>query len=63
MENKGLYESGDVKVIWSNEAIDYEAGFDIVEGVLKPRKIGCYVMSYEEAVDFQKKWKPKSIIQ
>ena len=39
-------------MIYSKDAIDYEAGFDLVETpcgiIMKPRKIGCYVLTIEE---------------
>ncbi len=37
-------------MIWSKESIDPSCGFDIQpDGTMKPRKIGCWVMTIEEA--------------
>ena len=39
--------------VWSDVAIDYGAGFDVVDTpygkCLSPRKIGCFVMTIKEA--------------
>ena len=36
-------------MIWSDKAIDYSAGLDKQpDGSMKPRKIGCYVLTIEE---------------
>jgi len=43
-------------MIWSEHAIDYEAGFDVDEyGCAHPRKIGCYVLTLEECDEILKK--------
>ena len=37
-------------MIWSPDAIDYTKGVIFAEdGTIKPKKIGCYVMTIEEA--------------
>lgn len=42
-------------MIWNPEAIDYSAGVDFMpDGTIKPRKIGCYVFTIEEAQEIMK---------
>jgi hypothetical protein len=44
--------------VWNPHAIDYSAGVDVGEdGQIIPKKVGCFVQSYEYAVEFARKWK------
>ena len=49
-------ENSATKMIWSEECIDPTAGFDIQpDGSAKPKKLGFYVMTDEEAEECLRK--------
>jgi hypothetical protein len=46
--------------VWSEVAIDYSKGLTkSSDGQLIPNKIGAYVDSYEDAIEWQKNWEKR----
>jgi len=46
---------------WNNDAVNYDCGVELSGTMLIPNKIGCFVRSYQYAVDWQKKWKSNDV--
>jgi len=51
-------------MIWSEEAIDYDAGFELIKTesgtIQRPRKIGCWVLTVQECDEILRRRKNES---